>query len=101
MLGVPGNGVLVGPRPRRAKGTGTPQPLTRGKVLERLGGAQRAARRAEGRLVREVLVAREYGLTWKEIGLVVGMTGQGASKRYGPKSSPTGETPIRAQVRRG
>jgi hypothetical protein len=42
------------------------------------------AQRARERIDREVVKAREKGATWTEIGYALGMTAQGAQKRYAP-----------------
>ena len=64
------------PRPRHER-------VTKGKVLERLWEANYAVERAEKRRERRVGEAREFGLTWAEIGRGLGVTGQAAGKRYG------------------
>jgi len=86
-------GVLYRPRERRAPGTGAPQPLTRGKVREQLDQALRARERAEGRIRLGVMRGRDLGMSWAEIGRAIGMTGQGAGKRYGAKPSPKVQSP--------
>lgn len=42
--------------------------------------------RSTKRLDRQVLQAREKGATWTEIGYALGITAQGAQKRYGTGS---------------
>jgi len=52
-------------------------------VLERLHDAKWASNKAERQLSAKVHQAREFGMSWAEIGRAIGMTGQGAGKKYG------------------
>ena len=54
-----------------------------GVMLGRLGRAARARAAADAQLVEHVRSARGLGVSWHQIGLAVGMTGEGARKRYG------------------
>jgi hypothetical protein len=72
----------VGARGRAGVGVGQQRP-TKGKLLERLGEARLASDRAEHRLELRVVEAREFGLTWAEIGSALHRTGQAVGKRYG------------------
>lgn len=73
------------PKARKPRGTGTPQAVTPGKIRERLVQAQLAAERAERRIERAVIDGRQLGMSWAEIGSAIGMTGQGAGKKFGAK----------------
>jgi hypothetical protein len=60
-----------------------PQRVTKGKVLARLGQARLAGERADRRLAHQVKQAREFGMSWAEIGAALHRTGQAVGKRYG------------------
>lgn len=51
-------------------------------ALARIAVAQIRVRAAERALDEAVMVAREAGLSWQVIGNVLGMTRQGANKRF-------------------
>lgn len=51
-------------------------------ALARIAVAQIRVRAAERALDEAVMVAREAGLSWQAIGEVLGMTRQGANKRF-------------------
>lgn len=60
-----------------------PDPLaTVDPALARIAVAQIRVRAAERALDEAVMVAREAGLSWQAIGEVLGMTRQGANKRF-------------------
>jgi hypothetical protein len=46
-----------------------------------------AAAHAQGRVARAVDMAREAGLSWHKIGLVLDLTAEGARRRYGRKAA--------------
>jgi hypothetical protein len=67
-------------------GSVRPSTLRRARVpdlLQDIGAAQVAARRAELNLRKRVRAARDHGANWEDIGLVLGMSRQGAAKRFG------------------
>jgi hypothetical protein len=80
-----GGGVVRGaePFPDASASRPRPQRVTKGKVLERLSGARLAAERADRRLAHQVKQAREFGMSWAEIGAALHRTGQAVGKRYG------------------
>lgn len=51
-------------------------------ALARIAVAQIRLRAAERELDEAVMAARDIGLSWKAIGDVLGMTRQGANKRF-------------------
>lgn len=51
-------------------------------ALESLAGASWAASDAASRLAAQVAAARACGASWAAVGAVVGMTGEGARKRW-------------------
>ena len=51
-------------------------------VLARIAVAQMRLRAAERALDEAVMAARDVGLSWQAIGDVLGMTRQGANKRF-------------------
>jgi len=51
-------------------------------VLARIAVAQMRLRAAERALDKTVMAARDAGLSWQAIGDVLGMTRQGANKRF-------------------
>ena len=51
-------------------------------VLARIAVAQMRLRAAERALAGAVMAARDAGLSWQAIGDVLGMTRQGANKRF-------------------
>lgn len=55
----------------------------RGEVLEALAVQRRKRDALEVGVRRSVVEAREVGATWAEIGSVLGVTQQAASKRFG------------------
>jgi EAL domain-containing protein (putative c-di-GMP-specific phosphodiesterase class I) len=65
---------------------GTPGPLPKEdtplSALRRVGEAAEAAQAAQALLERTVSTCRQAGATWNEIAQVLGMTRQGASKRF-------------------
>lgn len=54
--------------------------------LARIKASIAAAQRATRDLDKRVIKAREKGATWTEIGYALGITAQGAQKRYGTGS---------------
>lgn len=52
-------------------------------TLAKIRAATAEMTRAQARRDRLVRAAREKGATWTEIGFALGMTAQGAQKRYG------------------
>ena len=54
----------------------------RSQAIHRVQAAVAAARAAETRIEDSVSAGRDAGLTWGELAEVLGMTRQGASKRY-------------------
>ncbi len=67
-----------------ANGGEGPDPLATvdDPALARIAVAQIRVRAAERALDEAVMVAREAGLSWQAIGEVLGMTRQGANKRF-------------------
>lgn len=67
-----------------ANGGEGPNPLATvdDPALARIAVAQIRVRAAERALDEAVMVAREAGLSWQAIGEVLGMTRQGANKRF-------------------
>ncbi|WP_017179250.1 hypothetical protein [Actinomyces timonensis] len=67
-----------------ANGGEGPDPLATvdDPALARIAVAQIRVRAAERALDDAVMVAREAGLSWQAIGDVLGMTRQGANKRF-------------------
>lgn len=67
-----------------ANGGEGPDPLATvdDPALARIAVAQIRVRAAELALDEAVMVAREAGLSWQAIGEVLGMTRQGANKRF-------------------
>jgi hypothetical protein len=59
------------------------QPVTKGVLQARLSEAQTAVERADRRVAQRVKEARDFGLSWAEIGDALGRTGQAVGKRYG------------------
>ena len=71
------------PAPRGSVRTAT---WRRGRVpylLNDVIEARVAVTRAERDLAKRVKSARSHGASWEEVGLAVGMTRQGAAKRFG------------------
>lgn len=60
--------------------TRKPRPTT--STLERIGRGEALVREL---LAAEVTALRAEGLSWNRIGTSVGLTGEGARKRWGPK----------------
>jgi hypothetical protein len=53
------------------------------QLLQDVIEARVVVTRAERDLAKKVTSARSHGATWEEIGLALGMTRQGAAKRFG------------------
>ena len=52
-------------------------------TVQRIVAAKKEAVRAQARVDRLVRSARDRGATWTQIGYALGITAQGAQKRYG------------------
>ncbi len=70
-------------QPRVLSPAGPTDQQLKDEVLVRLFDSCSKRDNAEQRIAVLVAVARERGLSWDRIGAVVGITGYGASKRYG------------------
>lgn len=63
-------------------GNATPSASYQGAALRDLASAVESRARADSAVLAAVLAAREDGATWQMIGDILGMTKQGAQKRY-------------------
>lgn len=59
-----------------------PVAVYRGSALRDLAAAVESRTRADSAVLAAVLAAREDGATWQMIGDILGMTKQGAAKRF-------------------
>lgn len=63
-------------------GEAAPADVYSGDALRALAAAVESRARADSAVLTAVLAAREDGATWQMIGDILGMTKQGAAKRY-------------------